>query len=262
MTPSWRTTSTRSASPWSETAEALAEQLAAVGLTPGGGRQIDVLALSSGALVVRWFVERLGGAPLVRRAVLAGVPNEGAPWAAADGWATAMVAVGLNGLSSTVWPADVLGWVVGAMERLDRRIDAIAPGSDLLGELGAGDPSGAPYVVVTGSSSLSGAAEVDQDDGRLGRLLSRLGQAGPGSALFGQPNDLFVTAASAPGTARGPHADARPRRRGVRPPDLPAPTRRPRRHRRRVALIAPRRDRRDTRNGGVDRGVFRRTVGR
>ena len=178
-----------------ETAEALAARLAAVGLTPGGGRQIDVLALSSGALVVRWFVEHLGGAPLVRRAVLAGVPNQGTPWAATDGWATAMLAVGLNGLSSVVWPADVLGWVVGELERGDRRIGAIAPGSDLLGELAAPSPTATAYVVVAGTSSLSGAAQAD-DDGRLRRLVARLGEGAPGSDFFGQPNDLVVTTTS------------------------------------------------------------------
>ena len=179
-----------------ETAEALAARLAAVGLSPGGGRRIDVLALSSGALVVRWFVEHLGGAPLVRRAVLAGVPNQGTPWAATDGWATAMLAVGLNGLSSVVWPADVLGWVVGEMERCDRRIGAIAPGSDLLGELAAPSPTGAAYVVVAGTSSSSGAAQAGEDDGRLRRLFARLGEGAPGPDFFGQPNDLVVTTAS------------------------------------------------------------------
>lgn len=177
-----------------DTATALLERLAAIGVD--ADHPVDVVAVSTGALVVRWLGERLAGAPLVRHAVLVGAPNAGTPWASIQGWATSLVGVGINALSTVVWPARALGWLVRAAERLDQGIDDVAPGSAVLDAL-ATTSGGAPqYTVLAGNSSLVAAAEVDAEDGRLGRLLTRLGTRAAGWAVFRQPNDLVATTVS------------------------------------------------------------------
>ncbi len=177
-----------------ETAAALGKRLAAAGVS--ADRPVDVVAVSTGALVVRWLVEILDGASLVRRAVLVGPPNAGSPWAGVQGWATSLLGVGINALAQVVWPARALGWLVGALERLDQVIDDLIPGSAVLDALAARPASDRPYHVVAGNASLGAGAEVDRDDGRLGRLLARLGTTAVGWALFRQPNDLVATTAS------------------------------------------------------------------
>jgi hypothetical protein len=183
-------------SPVVDSAGELAERLAAVGLTAERGRRLDIVAVSTGAVVVRWFVERLGGAAVVRQAVLAGVPNRGTPWAALQGWATNLLAIGINGLAKVVWPARVLGWLVGAVERIDQGIDDLEPGSAVLAELGAPGGPAAAYTVLAGNTSLAAGAQSDLDDGRLARLLARLGRRAADRVFFRQPNDLVVTTAS------------------------------------------------------------------
>jgi hypothetical protein len=177
-----------------ESAGALLERLQAAGVT--AAQPLDVVAASTGALVVRWLVERLDAAALVRRAVLVGVPNRGTPWAAMQGWATATLAVGINGLSKVVWPATALGALVRALERLDQGIDDLEPSSSVLSDL-AGSTGPVPaYTVIAGNSSLALGAAVDAPDGKLGRLLTRVGAIAAGATVFRQPNDLLATTES------------------------------------------------------------------
>ena len=159
--------------------------------------------MSSGALVVRWFAERLGGASGLGTTVLLGGPNQGTPWADVEGWATSTLAIGLNGLASVAWPATVLGWLVGAMERCDHDIDDLDAGSELVRQLAASSGPVPAYTVVVGDSSLRELAGVDRDDGRIARLLDRVGRQAAGSAFLRQPNDLFSTVSSIRGLPAG-----------------------------------------------------------
>ena len=67
--------------PIADTARALKDRMAAVGLgPPDHGKSLDIVAHSMGGLVSRWFIEREGGNRVVRRLVMLGTPNGGSPW--------------------------------------------------------------------------------------------------------------------------------------------------------------------------------------
>jgi hypothetical protein len=180
-----------------DNATALAELLSEAGVTEEQGRRLDVVAHSVGALIVRWWAERAGGAPLIQRAVLTGVPNAGTPWAKIKGLATTAAALGLNGLTTVVWPARVLGAVIAGMERLDRGLDELQPGSATLTSLGRTGQQAPAYTVLVGQGSVPPASLSEHRGGRTLQLLERLGRAAATVPFLSQPNDLVVAAASA-----------------------------------------------------------------
>lgn len=95
----------------------VAEQLVA-----DGAPSVDVVGYSAGGVVARWWVDELGGAPLARRVVSLAAPQHGSEVA---------------GLA-----ADLTG------ESCPEACAQLAPGSDLLRELDAGDetPQGPRWV--------------------------------------------------------------------------------------------------------------------
>jgi Caspase domain len=179
-----------------DNAAALAERLARAGVGPADGPRLDVVAHSVGALIARWWLERDEGSRVVRRAVLAGVPNGGTPWATVQGWATTGLALGLNSLTAVAWPAAVLGWLVSAVERADQGIDQLEPRAPALRQLAAGGRPSVPYTVLVGDASVPAGALAEGDESRQGRLLNRLGRGAAALAFLRQPNDLVVGTAS------------------------------------------------------------------
>jgi len=155
------------------TAQAFADRLASVGLGPGHGKTVDLIVHSMGGLVARWFIERLGGNKQVRRLVMLGTPNAGSPWPNVADWATNAIAVGLNGLSNSLWPAAALAWLVKAASRKVVTLEHMTPDSEFLKDLVNAPDPGIPYTVVVGNSSLI-PAKNDAERGRVTRLLQRL----------------------------------------------------------------------------------------
>jgi hypothetical protein len=189
--------------PISDTARALKDRLAAVGLGDGHGRTLDVFAHSMGGLVSRWFVEREGGHRVLSHLIMLGTPNDGSPWPAVKSWATTALAVGLNELGKVFWPATILAGLVKATEVLDTTLDQMKPGSRLLKDLfGSPDPK-IPYLLIAGDTSTIPAppeAETAHRS-RLARLLRRLwpddAKYRAADLLFGgSNNDIAVSVAS------------------------------------------------------------------
>jgi pimeloyl-ACP methyl ester carboxylesterase len=161
--------------PIAETARALKDRLAAVGLGPDHGKSLDVIAHSMGGLVSRWFIEREGGNRLVRRLVMLGTPNGGSPWPRVEDWATTALAVGLNELSRVAWPAAVLAGLVQAVEAVDVTLDQMVPDSGFLKDLYSSPDPKVPYLLIAGDTSLIPTAVGDEERrSRLRLLLSRL----------------------------------------------------------------------------------------
>lgn len=186
-----------------ETARALKQRLQAVGLGPGHGKQLHIVAHSMGGLVSRWFVEREGGHRIVEKLVLLGTPNAGSPWPTVQAWATAALGLALNSLPVLGWPGSVLSSLLGAIEAADVTLDQMAPGSQLFEALDASDDPGIPYVVLAGNTSLipAAVAQTNGDGSVLARLLSKLTlpnalHAATALAFFGQPNDIAVSVQS------------------------------------------------------------------
>ncbi len=88
-----------------ETALMLQERLTAVGLGPGHGKTLDVVAHSMGGLVARWMIEHLDGARIVSHLVTLGAPNDGSPWPRVQDWAFTALTFRPEALASAFWPA-------------------------------------------------------------------------------------------------------------------------------------------------------------
>ena len=128
-----------------------------------------------GGLVSRWFIEREGGNAVVRRLIMLGTPNGGSPWPRVQDWATTALAVGLNGLSTVLWPASVLAGLVQAVEAVDVTLDQMVPNSGFLKDLYASPDPGIPYLMIAGDTSLiPTSAEDEPRRSRLRRLLAKL----------------------------------------------------------------------------------------
>lgn len=113
---------------------------------------------------------------MVQRLVLLGTPNAGSPWPRIQDFATTAIAMGLNGLTATFWPAKVLGMLVAAIEKIDVTLDQMQPASDLLRSLESSPDPQIPYVLIAGNTSLapSAAMEVVAGETPLTRLLRKL----------------------------------------------------------------------------------------
>lgn len=180
--------------PIEENARSLVERLAAVGLSADHGKRMDVVAHSMGGLVSRYMIEFLDGPP-VHRLVTLGTPNGGSPWPTVQKWATAAVGFAVNALTAVAWPVQLLGTVLGLVEKVDHALDQMEPRSAFLLRLGEGRDPSVPYDVIIGDRHLV-------DPVRGASLLSRLSPGNVASALvdlafLNEPNDLAVSVASA-----------------------------------------------------------------
>jgi Caspase domain len=199
--------------PIDQTADALRERLAGVGLAADHGKTLDVVAHSMGGLVGRALIERPGGQRIVSRLVTAGTPHDGSPWPGLQDFGVTALSLVLNGLGRFPWPGAVvsqgLGVLVAASERIDVALDQMKPGSPLLQQLAALPDPGIPYVQLAGNQAL--VREDGPDSSRLDRLLDRLERMGlPLDRWFHhQPHDLAVSVASATATPTGRQPAAR-----------------------------------------------------
>lgn len=169
-----------------DNAQALKKRLAEVGLGEGHGKTLHVVAHSMGGLVSRWFIEREGGNKIVERLVMLGTPNAGSPWPSVEDWATGMLTVGLNGLSSAHWTTAILAKLGGilraALEHVDVALDQMKAKSGFLEELSKSEDPKIPYTIIAGNTSLVQAAPV----------LKKLGYNALTKFLFSEPNDMAV----------------------------------------------------------------------
>jgi pimeloyl-ACP methyl ester carboxylesterase len=184
-----------------QTATALKAKLESVGVGSVDGPSLDIVAHSMGGLVSRWFIEREGGHQVVRRLVTLGTPHLGSPWPTLHDWATAAVAIGLNGLTEVAWPVRLLGDLVAATEIVDVMLDEMGPNSEFLTELASSPNPNVPYSLIVGDTSAIAAAT---KGGTLERLLARLSpqrllHATTSLAFFKAPNDIAVSVQSAQG---------------------------------------------------------------
>jgi len=192
----------------------LKARLEAVGLSPGHGKTLEIVAHSMGGLVSRWFIEREGGNQIVSRLVMLGTPNGGSPWPRVFDWATVTLGLALNHLTPIAWPASVVGGLAAWMENPTVALNEMLSSSTLLAELNESPDPGIPYVMLAGTTSLIPAAIASPD---AARLLSRLTSpdllhkvANP--FFLDQENDVAVSVASMENIAPGrrPRFEVRP----------------------------------------------------
>ncbi len=197
--------------PIEETALRLKEQLLAVGLGPGHRKTLHVVAHSMGCMVARWFIEREGGNKIVRKAILAGPPNAGTPWAKLEDLALVGLGAALNGLAALAWPPSVIPTLIGVLsalvasvEKVDVTADELKPGSAFYKLLNASSNPRVPYGIIAGNTSRIRQAQVPQGSSEkalLEKLVELLTSAETRYAILslaflGQPNDYAISVAS------------------------------------------------------------------
>ena len=186
------------------TAQDLKRKLREVGLGPKHGKQFTIVAHSMGGLVVRWFIEQEGGNKVVQHLTMLGTPNGGSPWPTIQSWATTVIGIGLNFTSAVGWPAKVFGWLVAAIEAVDKPCDQMEPDSKLLRELAQSEPPGTLYTILVGNTSIIEQVRVHagtEGEHAFRRLLERIAPQRllhdiTALAFFGEPNDIAVSVQS------------------------------------------------------------------
>jgi pimeloyl-ACP methyl ester carboxylesterase len=137
-----------------DAARALNHRLETVGLGTGHAKTIHLVAHSTGGLLARWYIEREGGNQAVRRLVMLGTPNGGWPWPRFDDWARVVLGLGLNQLTAIVWPASVIGSLVGLIENASVVPAEIRPGGRIIEALQSSHDPGIPYILLAGTASI------------------------------------------------------------------------------------------------------------
>jgi pimeloyl-ACP methyl ester carboxylesterase len=197
--------------PIEDTARLLGEQLEQVGLGPGHGKTVYLVAHSLGGLVARWFVERAGGNKIVQHLVTLGTPHQGTPWPKIYDWATNLLILGLNSLSSVAWPVKLIVSLIKVIETVDNTVDQLGPDTAFIKSLASNPDPGIPITALAGNTSIIPAAfdvQPGEAKSRLEQLVSTLGEMrllekAAGLAFFGQPNDIAVSVNSATGLPAG-----------------------------------------------------------
>jgi hypothetical protein len=162
-------------------------------------------------LVARWFIEREGGNQVVQHLITLGAPHKGTPWPKIHDWATTLLTLGLNGLSTVTWPVKIVVSLLKVIEIIDVTPDQFALNSTFIKALALNPDPGIPITALSGNTSILPAAsqtQAGETASRLGQLLSRLQQMNllektAGLAFFGQPNDIAVSVNSAFGLPAG-----------------------------------------------------------
>ncbi|MFB2897443.1 caspase family protein [Aerosakkonemataceae cyanobacterium BLCC-F50] len=183
-----------------ENARLLKQRLQAVGLSQNHEKQLHIVAHSMGGLVSRWFIEREGGNQIVQHLIMLGTPNAGSPWPVIQDWVFTTLAVGLNQLSSIIWPTKVLAQLLKFLEENDYSLDQMRPDSSFIKELAKSPDPHIPYTIIAGDRSIAAEAlelQPNTQSTLLKRLMQKLFHQAVDKvvdwAFFSQPNDIAVT---------------------------------------------------------------------
>lgn len=186
-----------------ENARLLGQRLQAVGLGANHGKQLHIVAHSMGGLVSRWFIEREGGNQIVQHLVMLGTPNGGSPWPTVQDWVFTALGIGLNQLSTVIWPTKIVANLLKLLEANDYSLEQMQPDSLLLKQLAENPDPGVPYTIIAGDRSIVSKAlefQPHKKSNPLQRLFTNLFDQTKNQvvewAFFNQPNDIAVALTS------------------------------------------------------------------
>jgi pimeloyl-ACP methyl ester carboxylesterase len=180
----------------------LETRLKAIGLGARDQQRLTLLVHSMGGLIARWLIEREGGSRFIDHLVMCGTPNQGSPFGKIDS------ARNLTGLLTTwainVFPAFApfgtgLLTVLGRSKKISPTLEQMAPESDFIRQLNAGEDPGVRYTILAGD--IRGYDEAA--DPLLARLTAKLGKGPLFEALYHDAgHDIAVSTASIGGVPR------------------------------------------------------------
>lgn len=171
-----------------DSAESLKNNLEKVGLLPDSVKKLSVLAHSSGALVARYYIERLGGNAVVEQLVMCGPPNAGSGIASLSNLLQGAIRFVFNLIpfSGSILNTTVEFFGAAVLKELDP-----APENPFLKELNQSPDPYVPYKIIAGNLEGPWRAEGDGWFSLLFlRWMVRL-------AFGGKPNDMVVSVESA-----------------------------------------------------------------
>ncbi|MCC5634776.1 caspase family protein [Nostoc sp. CHAB 5844] len=183
-----------------ENAKLLQQRLEEIGLGENHSKQLHIVAHSMGGLVSRTFIEREGGNRIVQHLVMLGTPNAGSPWPNIQDLAFTALGIGLNQLSSVIWPTKIIAALLAFLEINDRALDQMNPESSFIQSLATNPDPGVKYTIIAGDRSIRPEA-LQIEPGRQSSQIQRLIQKLFGSTVDGvvdlvflqQANDIAVT---------------------------------------------------------------------
>lgn len=190
--------------PIEQTAKDLEMRLAALGITEGHQKRVELVAHSMGGLVSRHFIEKLNGSKVVSRLIQLGTPNGGSEWSNAQELAQHYLTLAVNGsilLSGWVGTlTKALGWIVGKTQLTLQQMHPEK--SKFLQALNDGSDPLVPYAIIVGNTSLislllSPKASFLQKV--MSNITSRGIYGGLEKVLFKAPNDIAVRVESISG---------------------------------------------------------------
>ncbi len=187
--------------PIEQTARQLKDDLAAIGLGAGHGKQITALVHSMGGLVTRWLIEREGGNAMIGHLVMCGTPNQGSPLGKVDGARRLLklaTEIALNFIPVIGGYVSNIAKVLDYSEKLTPTLEQMNPVSDFIKALNASPDPGVRYTILAGDID---AYEAHADP-MFSRLMVRVGRGALFDLLFGnQPNDIAVGVGSIDGVS-------------------------------------------------------------
>ena len=177
----------------------LKTRLKTVGLDAHDQQRLTLLTHSMGGLITRWLIEREAGSRFIDHLVMCGTPNQGSPFGKIDS------ARSLTGLLTTwainAFPAFApfgtgLLTLLGRSKKISPTLEQMAPESDFIRQLNAGEDPGVRYTILAGD--IRGYDEAA--DPLLARLTAKLGKGPLFNALYRDSgHDIAVSTASIAG---------------------------------------------------------------
>ncbi|MDJ1505161.1 caspase family protein [Xanthocytophaga agilis] len=177
----------------------LGEKLADVGLAPGHGKELIIIAHSMGGLVSRWFIEQKKGNKVVSKLFMLGTPNNGSAWSDVRDMAESLITMAINGvafLKPWTLAISLFGKAVRGTQNSLKQMHSDSP---FYKALNNGTDPKIPYIVVAGNTQLI-SPKIDDTATKLMKLFTIVRKRGAYLALdtliFKNPNDIAVTVRS------------------------------------------------------------------
>ena len=154
--------------PIEQTASDLKTKLESVGVKPGHGKTVHLIAHSMGGLVSRWYLEKEGGDQVITHFIQVGSPNLGSPWAKAYDWLNFGLGKLINFLPIPSTINQVFGYLGKVKEDIEVTTKQLQPESDFLKLLNTNAKAPIPYTIIPGNSDL-----IPDRDEREQKLVKR-----------------------------------------------------------------------------------------
>ncbi|MEJ0029968.1 MAG: hypothetical protein WDO15_06200 [Bacteroidota bacterium] len=186
--------------PIEQNAVLLGQELGKVGLKPGHGKELVLIAHSMGGLVARSFIEDNDGHKVVSKLFMLGTPNNGSEWSDVRDLAESLLTMAINGaafLKPWTLAISLFGKLGKGTQSSLKQMQKKSPFIENLNRKKA-DPK-VPYTIIAGNTQMIDP-QLNEMASKISRLFDLVKKKGVYLALdavvFKKPNDIAVTVTS------------------------------------------------------------------